>query len=99
MELFSLEEEHLPAEFTLKAAHPNPFNLTTLISYSTPIASHISLKLYNLAGRKVRTLVEENQIAGTYQVVLKAGELASGLYFVRLNASEQVHTQKLMLIR
>ncbi len=98
-ELSSREEAPLPAEFSLKAAYPNPFNSTTLISYSVPVASHISLNLYNLAGREIRTLVEGNQKAGSHFVTLNADKLASGMYFARMEAGGKLFTRKILLIK
>ncbi len=93
------DETPFPEEFSLSAAYPNPFNSVTIISYSAPVASHISLKLYNLAGREVETLVNERHKAGVHSRIVNADNLSSGLYFVRLEAEDQVLNRKIVLIK
>jgi len=93
------EIEKHPESFRLFSAYPNPFNSMTRITYSLPVASLVSLQLYDLVGREIRTLTAENQQAGFHSVNLNANNLPSGLYFIRLKASDQVFTQKVMLIR
>jgi serine protease AprX len=78
---------------------PNPFNSTTTITYGLDKSAPTRLALYDLSGRQVRTLVEGNEPAGVHRTILSAANLPSGLYFVRLEASNQVFTQKVMLIR
>jgi len=99
MELSIPEVSPLPEEFSLKAAYPNPFNSTTLIKYSAPIAAHISLRLYNLAGREVRTLIEGDHKAGTHKFALDAADLPSGIFFARMETEGFSQTVKLMLIK
>ncbi|MCF7810978.1 T9SS type A sorting domain-containing protein [bacterium] len=92
-------EKYLPAEFTLYPAYPNPFNSTTTITFGLGKPAPTQLALYDLSGREVMTLYDGYQQAGFHSVNLNAGDLASGLYFVRLDGSGQIMTQKLMLIR
>ncbi|NQU05379.1 MAG: T9SS type A sorting domain-containing protein [Calditrichaeota bacterium] len=89
----------IPDEFGISGIYPNPFNSTTRIVYSVPQTSHINLSLYNLTGRKISTLVNVDQQPGFHNTVLNASNLPTGLYFIRLKASDQVFTQKVMLIR
>ncbi|NQU06743.1 MAG: T9SS type A sorting domain-containing protein [Calditrichaeota bacterium] len=89
----------IPTEFKLYQNYPNPFNSTTTITYSLPVTSLVSLQLYNIAGRNIKTLVKGNMQAGVHLTILNGGDLPSGLYFVRLEGSEQVFTSKIMLIR
>ncbi|MDP8229384.1 MAG: T9SS type A sorting domain-containing protein [Candidatus Electryoneaceae bacterium] len=89
----------IPTEFSLSEPYPNPFNSTTTISYSIPIASQLSLQLYNLSGRSVITLFDGYREAGNHSTTLTATDLPSGLYFVNLEASEQTLTRKIMLIK
>ncbi len=91
--------EFKPDEFILFPAHPNPFNSRTTINYDIPSHSNISLEIYNPLGQRVQTLFEGEKQAGTHSVTLTAGDLPSGLYFVRLEASDQLTTQKIMLIK
>ena len=88
-----------PSSFILYPAYPNPFNSTTTIRYGLGKPTPTRLALYDLSGREVRTLFEGYRQAGIHVATLTANDLASGLYFVRLEASDQVFTQKVMLIR
>ncbi|MDP8238096.1 MAG: T9SS type A sorting domain-containing protein [Candidatus Hatepunaea meridiana] len=88
-----------PTELTLVPVYPNPFNSTTTIRYGLPSPSHVSLQVYNTSGQQITTLFEGYRRTGIHSVNLTANNLPTGLYFVRLKASEQVFTQKVMLIR
>ncbi|MFQ3597369.1 MAG: T9SS type A sorting domain-containing protein [Chloroherpetonaceae bacterium] len=97
----------LPKQFTLSQNYPNPFNPTTVISYQLPTASTVSLKIYDVLGKEVATLVNGRQDAGTYNFNFNASTLASGIYFYRLQASATngasgsnfVQTKKMMLVK
>jgi hypothetical protein len=89
----------VPCVFAIQSVQPNPFNSTTTITYGLDKSAPTRLALYDLSGRQVRTLVEGNEPAGVHRTILSAANLPSGLYFVRLEASNQVFTQKVMLIR
>jgi hypothetical protein len=88
-----------PQEFSLHPSFPNPFNSTTTIRYSLPIPSHVSLTVYDPLGRRVASLLDGNEQAGFHSVNLKADDLPSGLYFVKLNAGGQAFTRKVMLVK
>jgi len=79
--------------------YPNPFNSTTTINYKLSHPGNVSLHLYNLVGQQISTLLEGNKKAGTHKTTLTVNNLASGLYFLRLKASEQILTRQIMLIR
>ena len=89
----------IPEHFDLIGIYPNPFNASTTITYGLPVVSRVSLQLYDLSGREIRTLVDSNKQAGVHRTILNASDLPSGLYFVKLKASDQVFTRKVMLIR
>ena len=89
----------LPSAFALDQNFPNPFNPTTNIRYSIPFVSKVSLKVYDILGREVRTLVNSVQSPGQYTVTLDAHQLASGVYFYRINAGTFSETKKLVLVR
>lgn len=94
-----LPETNLPAEFLLWQNYPNPFNPSTTISYTVPKRSQVTLKIYDVLGRVLQTLVEETQDAGVYKVRLDASGLASGVYFYRFMGGSFVDTKKLILLR
>ncbi|MGQ9805769.1 MAG: T9SS type A sorting domain-containing protein [Chlorobiales bacterium] len=86
-------------EYRLAQNYPNPFNPTTNISYVLPKAENVSLKIYDVLGREVATLVNEVKAAGAYTVPFNASNLASGVYFYRLQAGSFVQTKKMMLVK
>ncbi len=88
-----------PSGFALVQNYPNPFNSTTTLSYTLPITSHVDLRLYDLTGREVSTLVQREQRAGSYRVLLDGSRLASGTYFVRLQAGMFSKTEKMVLLK
>jgi hypothetical protein len=93
-------ERPRPIRFRLSQNYPNPFNPTTQISYSISKASQVSLKVYNLRGQEVRTLVDEFKQAGNYSYVFNADGLASGVYFYRLKVGQDfTSTKKMLFIR
>jgi flagellar hook assembly protein FlgD len=100
------EETNKPSDFALRQNYPNPFNSTTVIGYSLRFTkpTHITLKIYNLLGEEVRTLVEKWQSKGDYQVKWNGRddlgrEVASGIYFYRLKSEDFTDTKRMMLIK
>ena len=89
----------VPQQFGLEQNYPNPFNPTTTFSFNIPHSTFVILKIYNVLGREVATLVNENRAAGRYKTQWDATGVASGLYFYRLEAGEFVETRKLALLR
>lgn len=89
----------LPTETTLKNSYPNPFNPTTAIPYELATESNVNITIYDATGREVESLVSGLQSAGTYSITWDASNHASGMYFVKMAADNQVHTQKLMLVK
>jgi len=77
---------------------PNPFNPRTVLSYQLPVAGSVSLRVYDMAGRLVGTLVDGWRSAGTHELTFDASDLPSGMYFARLEAGEYVAVQKLILL-
>lgn len=93
------EEEIMPAEITLEQNYPNPFNPSTRISYQLPARTNVTLKVYNMLGNEIRTLVDKAQSSGSYSVDFNADNLAAGVYFYCLNAGSYSVTKKMMLLK
>ncbi|WP_304132313.1 T9SS type A sorting domain-containing protein [Ignavibacterium album] len=98
------EESATPLQgFELMQNYPNPFNPTTKISWQSPVSSHQSLKVYDVLGNEVATLVDEFREAGSYEVEFQSAvgnrQLASGVYFYRLQAGNYLETKKMILIK
>jgi len=89
----------IPQQFALFQNYPNPFNPTTNISFSIPAKSFASLKVFDVIGRKVATLVSEELSAGNYTRQWNAANVASGIYFYRLQAGSFVQTRKLVVAK
>jgi len=89
----------LPQDFSLNQNYPNPFNPSTKIEYSIPEASFVQLKVYDILGNEVATLVNEEQSAGTYRADFKADNLASGFYVAQLIAGDFSKTIKMTLMK
>ncbi|MEK7671713.1 MAG: T9SS type A sorting domain-containing protein, partial [Bacteroidota bacterium] len=89
----------LPRAFTLAQNYPNPFNPATVIQYSLPGDTRVSLRVFDILGREVATLVDEEQKAGKNSVVFDALHLSSGIYYYRLNAGRFSDVKKMLLLR
>lgn len=93
-----------PETITLKQNFPNPFNPETTIRYELPADGKVTLKIYNILGQEIRTLVNRHELAGTYDVVWngtndRGSRVSSGLYFYRLQAGKKAETKKLLLVK
>jgi hypothetical protein len=89
-----------PLEFTLSQNYPNPFNPTTTIEFTLPADGHVVLKVYDLTGGEVATLVDQEMAGGVYQrVTFDASRLASGIYFARLQAGGMQLLKKMVLVK
>jgi hypothetical protein len=89
----------IPNNYELEQNYPNPFNPATKIQYNISKSSHVTLKVYDVLGRLVQTLVNEQQFAGQYVATFNAQNLSSGIYFYRLEADGFVSTKKLILMK
>ncbi len=96
--------EAIPAQFTLFQNYPNPFNPTTLISYTLPKRSTVSLKIYDILGREVRSLLNSEQGPGVYKIEWDGKnnygtKVASGSYIYRIEAGDFVQSKKMILLK
>ena len=89
----------MPASFRLAQNYPNPFNPTTVISFDLPVASEVKLRVFDILGRLVATLVDGRMEAGTHLAVFDGSRKASGIYFYVVNAGAFVETRKMILIK
>lgn len=89
----------IPKSFLLNQNYPNPFNPSTAISYQLSAFSHVTLKIFDILGNEVSTLVNENQRAGYYKINFNAGNLSSGVYFYRLQAGNFVSSKKMIVLK
>jgi len=88
-----------PDEYKLLQNYPNPFNPTTTISFTIPENEFVTLKVYNILGNEVTTLVNQNLSAGTFNYNLEASNLASGIYFYELKAGNFIQIKKMNLLK
>ena len=88
-----------PTQFYLAQNHPNPFNPSTIIQFGLPKAARVTLKVVNLLGQEVKTLVDDFMPAGTHQVTFHADGLPSGVYLYRIQSGSFIATKKLVLIK
>ncbi|KAA3661147.1 MAG: T9SS C-terminal target domain-containing protein, partial [Calditrichaeota bacterium] len=93
------EDSPVPNDFALSQNYPNPFNPSTTIKFSLPKASFVTLKIYNMLGVEVATLVEGRKPAGRHAITFKATNLASGLHYYTLTAGEYRQSRKMLLLR
>ena len=94
----------IPTAFALHPNYPNPFNPTTNIAFALPVDSKVSLKIYNVAGQLVRTVVNQTMPAGNHTVTWdgtnsSGDKVASGIYFYRLNADSFSKTMKMVMTK
>ena len=85
--------------FILSQNYPNPFNPSTKISWQSPVGCWQTLKVYDVLGREVATLVNEYKPAGSYEVKFNGSKLSSTVYFYRLQAGEFVESKKMILMK
>lgn len=92
-------EETVPYTYNLKQNYPNPFNPNTIIEYSIAEAQKVEIKVFDILGKEVQTLVNNIQNPGSYNVTFDARNLSSGVYFYRINAGSFSEIKKMMLVR
>jgi hypothetical protein len=95
----TIEVEITPSVFSLSQNYPNPFNPSTKIKYSIPQSSNVVIKVFNVVGDEVSTLVNGQKQAGTYELTFNAENLPSGVYFYQLKAGDFIQTKRMILIK
>ncbi|NOG47741.1 MAG: T9SS type A sorting domain-containing protein [Calditrichaeota bacterium] len=93
------EKDILPATIQLYQNYPNPFNPVTTIGYNLPINNHVKLTIYDMMGKKIKTVINSLQQAGFHKIAFDASNFASGVYFYRLQTNSQTISKKMILIR
>ncbi len=93
------ETHQVPQQYVLHQNHPNPFNPLTKINYQIPELSFVTLKVFNVLGREIASLVNEEKSAGEYEIEFDGNNLTSGIYFYRLQAGNFVETKKMVLMK
>jgi hypothetical protein len=91
--------DNVPSKFELAQNYPNPFNPTTVISYQLPVTGNVQLKVFNILGQEIMTLVNREQSAGNYSVKFNAENLSTGIYLYELRAGNYVAVKKMILTK
>ena len=99
MQLLLKLQQILPQKFQLQQNYPNPFNPTTVINFTIPKAGYVSLKVYNMLGQEVATLVDGYKAAQTYSINFDASNLSSGVYLYSVKYNNQVLSKKMILMK
>ena len=89
----------IPKDFQLYQNYPNPFNPTTNIKYDVPKASNVKIKIYDVSGKEIMTLVNQNMTAGSYETKFDASNLSSGIYFCNMIAGDYTSLKKMVLLK
>jgi len=97
--VYEVPSSGIPNSYSLSQNYPNPFNPSTNIQYSIPKSGFVTLKIYNLLGQEVATLIEGNQTAGTYIATFDASRVSSGVYFYRLTSGGFAEVRKMLLLK
>ena len=92
-------ETALSEEFTLSQNYPNPFNPMTTINYQIPVGGFVTIKIYDVLGNEIKTLVNEQKVIGRYEVNFDANDLASGVYIYKIQVNDFVSAKKMLLLK
>ena len=95
----SERKNNIPIVFSLGQNYPNPFNPNTTISYSIPNTSLVRLKIFNILGQEVATLINEEKLMGNYEINFDASSLSSGVYIYKIQAGSFVESKKMILLK
>ena len=89
----------VPSQFILEQNYPNPFNPSTKIRYSVPQSSNVMIKVFDILGNEIETLVNEEKPIGSYEITWYAKSLPSGIYFYKIQSGSFVETKKMLLLK
>jgi len=89
----------IPKEYKLYNNYPNPFNPSTKIRFDLPKSTNTKITIYDISGREIKQLINEYLSAGGYEITWTANNLASGVYFYRIQTENYIETKKMMLIK
>lgn len=95
----AITNDVLPLAFKLFQNFPNPFNAQTVFEYALPEAAFVTIEVFDLMGRKIKTLVNQQQQAGYHSITWDTGKRASGTYFYKIQAGEFTETKKMTLLK
>ncbi len=91
--------DEILADYTIEQNYPNPFNSSTIIKYHIPQKEFVTIKVYNILGQEIKSLVNETKDQGSHKIKLDAGRMPSGLYLYRIKAGAFTETKKMLIIR
>ncbi|NMB82039.1 MAG: T9SS type A sorting domain-containing protein [Ignavibacteria bacterium] len=94
-----VDVDYLPQNYDLFQNYPNPFNPVTTISYQIPENNHVTLKVFDMIGNEVETLINEEKPAGYHTITFDAENISTGVYFYQLKVGDFVSTKKLILMK
>ena len=95
----SINDNLIPIHYTLTKPYPNPFNPSTTISFSIPQSEMVSINIYDITGKLITTLINDNLNIGYHSIDWDGTNHSSGMYLVRMESGEYVETQKLLLVK
>jgi hypothetical protein len=90
---------NLPLNYSLSQNYPNPFNATTVIKYTMPTAGFVTLKIYDMLGKEISTVINSHKYAGEHSITYTASDLASGVYLYRLQINDFISSKKFILLK
>jgi hypothetical protein len=90
---------YLPVEYSLSQNYPNPFNASTIIKFELPVDGFVNFSIYDILGREVEVLINEQLSRGIYEILINANDLASGIYYYRLKTREYTQIRKMVLLK
>ena len=93
------DDEMLPKEYKLEQNYPNPFNPSTTLKFGLPERSYVLMKVYDILGREVATLLNQEMEAGWYKISFNAASYSSGIYICRMQAGKNIFVKKMMMIK